>query len=413
MQASRRRSSLAPSSALGIEKWGHFRVVRHIGLMGALLCALSLSHTGAGAQAMRAGYPKSDIRLQIVEGAVDADALIVATSHPNASYLAMARDMATALGDTAGVRLLPVAAGGGVENLRDLALLRSVHMAIVPANVLAGAKAIEAALGAALTRRVGYIAHLYAEEVHLLVGSGVGAMEGLRRGRVAVPEYDHNAEFTARDLFKRLQVDVEIVRMPPAEAIGQVRSGELSGLLLIGGKPVELVFGLPKDGRLRLLSMPFPATLESGYLPAAFRDEDYPTLVPPGLTVETVAVSAVLMANIAQGNEESSRRVGKFIPLFFGRIADLTLVGTHPKWKELNLATTLAGWNRLPEAEAWLREARQQQQSLLQESFEEFLRTAPQRGSKDVGPAERKKMFEQFIEWTRRSVGAGREQARP
>jgi hypothetical protein len=113
------------------------------------------------------------------------------------------------------------------------------------------------------------------------------------------------------------------------------------------------------------------------------------------------------MASIAQSNEEASARISKFIALFFRRIADLALVGSHPKWQELNLATTLSGWKRLPEAEVWLRKAKQQQEGLLQGRFEEFLRTVWQRGSKDFTPAERKRLFEQFIEWTRRSVSAG------
>jgi hypothetical protein len=325
----------------------------------------------------------------------------------------MAQEMAAVLGDSAGFRLSPIAAGGAVENLRDLISPRGVDMAIVPANVLAQGKALEARLGAGLVPRVAHVTHLYAEEVHLLVGSRITAIEELRGARLAVPSHDGNAEFTALDLFGRLGVEVEIVRLQPPEAIEQLRSGELPAVLLIGGKPIQLVSALPKDGRLRLLNLPFSAALDEAYLPAVFRGEDYPSLIPAGLAAETVAVSAVLMANTSRSSGESARKFGRFVPLFFGGMADQTMVGSHPKWKELNLATTLPGWNRLPQAEEWLRNAREQQEAFLQRGFDEFLRTLRQRGSKDITPEERKKLFEQFVDWIRQSVGASGERVRP
>ena len=216
----------------------------------------------------------------------------------------MASDIAAALGSGEDVRLLPIAARGGIENLRDLAFLRGVDMAIVSANVLRHVKAIEAQIGAGAPQRIAYVTHLYGEEVHLLVGDGVSALEGLHRRKVAVPLDDGDALFTARDLFDSLGVEAEIVGLRPAQAIVQLRTGQLAGALLVGGKPLPLLSGLPKDGRLRFLSLPFSPAMEQGYSPAALRAEDYPTIIPPGLTVETVAVSAVLMANSRRGAEE-------------------------------------------------------------------------------------------------------------
>ena len=158
----------------------------------------------------------------------------------------MADDISSAIGKTAGVRLLPIATDGGIENLADLVFLRGVDLAIVPANVLAQPKAIERHVGAGLQQRLVYVTHLYAEEVHLLVGSGVGNAETLRGKKIAVPLDDGTAEFTARDLLAGF--GVEFVRQRPTEAIAQVRSGAIAGILFVGGKPLRIVSGFA-EGR--------------------------------------------------------------------------------------------------------------------------------------------------------------------
>jgi len=410
MQASTRRRSLAlwmASSVAGLSSSGL------VSLAGVILTALSLVGGAVRAQTAAPLYPATVSQQQAVRVALNNNSLIVAAGHPDASYLAMAHDIAAALPRTGDVRLLPLAAAGGAENLRDLVFLRGVDLAIVPANVLTQTKTIEAQLGPGVTQRIAYVTHLYAEEVHLLVASSVGAIEGLRQRKVAVSPDDGNAQFTARDLFERLGIGAEIVRLRPAEAIDQVRSGTIAAALFVGGKPLQLPANLPKDGRLRLLNLPFPQGMEQGYIPATFRAEDYPTLIPPGLSVETVAVGAVLMANSARGYEESSRRLARFVPEFFAGIAELTLAGRHPKWRELNLAAPLPGWTRLPAAEEWLRNAREQQTAVLQKGFEKFLESTRAPGAPEIAPAERKKLFEEFVNWTRKSVGGAKEAERP
>ncbi len=82
-----------------------------------------------------------------------------------------------------------MSSGGGIETLRDLLFLRGVDMAIVPANALAQAKATEL-LGPGLPQRIAYIARLYNEEVHLVVGRNIKALADLSGKKVAVPLED-------------------------------------------------------------------------------------------------------------------------------------------------------------------------------------------------------------------------------
>jgi TRAP-type uncharacterized transport system substrate-binding protein len=327
----------------------------------------------------------------------------VAASPPGATYLAMANDLVAAIGASENLRLMPIASNGGLENLQDLLFLRGIDMAIVPANALAYARATDV-LGSGLPQRTAYITRLYGEEVHVLVGRGVNSIDDLRGKRIAVPLDDGTAQFTAGDIFQRLGVGVESVGMGASEAVDEVRSGAVPAAVFVGGKPLPFVSALPKDGSLRLMSLPFSGALDEGYSPAVFQAEDYPALIPPGALVETLAVSAVLMANNDKGNEEQARRIAKLIPVLFGAMSRLAVAQRHPKWKEVNLGAVLPGWSRAEAAETWLNKALEQQRDVLQELFEAFLRARQQGGSPDLSAAQRKRLFEDFQRWTRKSV---------
>lgn len=385
-----------------------FCLLQRLMRMALVISALLLWAFEARAQTANTETPLTHGQQQALRASLNNGSLLVVAGRADSAHFAMANDIAAVLAIGEDVRLLPIAGRGGIDRLRDLVFLRGVDLAIVPANVLTHMKAIEAEIGAAVVQRIAYVTYLYGEEVHLLVGEGISTIESLHRRRVAVPLDDDNALFTAHDLFDGhgAGVEVEIVRLRLPQALEDVRSGRLAGILLVGGKPLPIVSGLPKDGRLRLLGLPFSPTLEQGYSPAVLEAEDYPTLIPPGTTVRTVAVSALLMANSGRGAEESARRLAKFVPHFFGSAADLTLGGRNPKWKELNIAAPLPGWSRLPVAQEWLRNAREEQKTNLQKQFEAFLRSSRQPGAPELTPAQRKKLFDEFVDWTRGSVGA-------
>jgi TRAP-type uncharacterized transport system substrate-binding protein len=382
--------------------------------LALLLFGLTASPAGqaAFAQTARATQRAALVQQQTLQKKLNDNALMILGGNPGTSYSAIAHDIASALGSGDGLRLLALDAPGGTDSLQDLLLLRGVDLALVPANALVYANAT-GTFGPGLTDRVSYITALYDEEVHILVGPGISTFEGLRGRKIAVPPQDGNAEFTVRDLLRRLHVEAEVVKLAPADAVDEVRAGAIAALALTGGKPLRFVAGLPKDDSLRLLGLPSTPALEDAYAPASFRADDYPTLVPPGQTIDTVSVSAMLVANNAAKWEDSSRRIARFIPAFFGALSELAGPQRHPKWGEVNLAATLAGWTRAAAAKDWLEQTRQEQTASVQKVFEDFLRASSPPGSPPPSPKERSQLFDEFVKWTRNAAGAASQGARP
>ncbi|MPZ39071.1 MAG: hypothetical protein GEU95_13635 [Rhizobiales bacterium] len=335
---------------------------------------------------------------------VNDGALMLLSGRPGTSYSIMARDIASSVSEAEDVRVLAVDADGGADSLRDLMFLRGIDMALVPANVLTHADAT-AAFGSGLPQRLTYIAQLYGEEIHIMVGRGIASIEDLRGKKVAIPPQDGNTEFSVHDVLRRLKIDAEIVPTATADAIDEVRSGALGALVLMGGKPLRFVAAMPKDGSLRLLPLPHGEALGNAYSPSAFRSVDYPSLIADGQTVETVSVGAVLVANNTPKTGESYRRVAKFVPAFFSALSELAGPQWHPKWSEVNLAVNVAGWRRFAAAEEWLARIKKEQSVVMQRNFEEFLSTTGGPGVSTLSPQRRRELFEEFVKWTRKSVG--------
>ena len=357
------------------------------------------------AQANRASQPAALAQQQALQKKHNEGALMILGGYPGTTYFNLAHDMAAALAGRDDLRLIAVDAPGGIESLRDLLLLRGVDVALVPENILDYADAM-ASLGPGLRERLTYITRLYGEEIHILVGPGAYSIENLSGKKIAVPPEDGNAEFTVRDLLRRLHIEAEVVKVAAADAIDEIRSGTLAALVLVGGKPLRLVAGLPKDGSLRLLALPSTQALGDGYSPSSFRADDYPALIPDGQTIETVSVGAVLVANNTVKSEESNGRIARFVPAFFGALSELAGPRWHPKWGEVNLAATLGKWPRFPAAKEWLDKTLREQTASVQRVFDEYLRANSRAGSPTLSPEIRIQLFEEYLKWTRSATGA-------
>jgi uncharacterized protein len=392
------RASAGQSCFLRLQKFGlvHLLIISMLSLPLAALLKVQATL----AQPSRAWKRSVLSHHLMLQKQYNDAALIILGGYPGTTYCNMAHDMAAALDGSSGLRLIAMDAPGGMESLQDLLLLRGVDLALLPGNVLDYADKT-AAFGPDLAERLTYITTLYGEEIHVLVGPGVSSIEDLGGKKVAVPPNDGNAEFTVRDLLRRFHIDAEVTRVAAADAVDDVRSGDLAALVLVGGKPLRAIAALPRDGSIRLLPLPSMQALGDGYSPGSFGAEDYPALIPPGRTIDTLSVGAVLAAKKMAPSEESNRRIARFVPAFFGSLSGLSAPRRHPKWREVNLAATLAKWQRFPAAKEWLDNALREQSASVQRDFEEFLRTHRPAGSPMPSPAARKQLFEKYLRWTR------------
>jgi len=149
---------------------------------------------------------------------------------------------------------------------------------------------------------------------------------------------------------------------------------------------------------MKLLPVPYTEALEQDYFPAKLTNEDYPALVPKGTAVDTVAVASVLAVYNWPANTDRYRRVASFVDAFFGKFADFQKPARHPKWKEVNLNTSLKGWRRFPAAEEWLQKG---ERLAGGGGIDPALARAQAAKVAPYDPAEQQRLFQQFMDWAK------------
>jgi len=280
--------------------------------------------------------------------------LISGSPNSDDTYLQVANDLAEVLNEDDGLRILPIVGFGGPRNIRDVRYLRGVDIGLTQTNILNDFRRSNERMGQT-ENKIAYIAELFKEEVHLVARPDITSIERLRGLKVNLDARGSGTSYTMRDLFKALGIEVEEVSLSQAEALEKVRSGQIAATALVAGKPVRSMSRLTGADRLHFVAIPYPGQLIADYLPATLAHDDYPELIAPGETVDTVAVGAVLISyNWPKTNVDRYRRVQRFVEAFFPRIADFQRPPRHPKWHDVNLASTLPGWTRFEAAQAWL-----------------------------------------------------------
>ena len=280
--------------------------------------------------------------------------LISGSPNSDDTYLQMAYDLADVLNDGDNLRILPIAGIGGPRNIRDVRYVRGVDIGLTQTNILNNFRRSNERLGQ-FDDKIVYITKLFNEEVHLVAKSDITSIAQLKGLKVNLDARGSGTSYSMRDLFNALGIEVQEVSLSQVEAIEKVKSGEIAATALIAGKPVRSMSKLGGADGLHLVAIPYPKQLQDDYLPATLTHDDYPELIAPGETVNTVAVSAVLIAyNWPKTNLDRYERVQRFVEAFFPKIAEFQKPPRHVKWREVNLTATLPGWKRFDAAQAWL-----------------------------------------------------------
>lgn len=301
------------------------------------------------------------------------------------TYLQIAYDMASVLNDGSNLRVVSVVGTGGAQNIRDVRSLKGIDIGFTQSNILNSYRRVNKRHGnTADEDKIVYIANLFNEEVHLIARKDITSISQLRGQKVNIDEPGSGTAFTMRDIFKNLGIEIKEVNVNQADGIEQMKAGEIAATVLIAGKPVPSIAGLTRQDGFHILPIPFASALQEDYFPDKLTSKDYPELIAEGQTVETVAVSAVLIAFNWAKDSDRYRRVAKFTQALFSKIDQFMKPPRHPKWRDVNLASTLPGWDRFDVADALLaKEGTQQTQQL----------------SSDKPVVEREKLFREFMKW--------------
>jgi TRAP transporter TAXI family solute receptor len=354
---------------------------------------------GGAAQAQQA-------RVSSLVDKINGNTLMLLTAGSGLTYGAFAYDLATVLNDGDNFRILPVSGHSAYENVRDIRYLRGIDMGFTQTNILGYWR--RSGQIPDLADKIVFLFKVCNEEDHIVVHSDIKSMEELHGKKVNFNQDGSGTQLTARDLFSRFKIQVQEVNLKQGDGLEKLKNNEIAAIVATTGKPSPVLAALKASDGYRILPIPFNSSMLGDYVPSTLTHDDYPTLIPAGETVETVASGTVMLAYNWPKNTDRYRRLQQFVTTFFPRLADFQKPPRHEKWKETNLAATLPGWKRFEGAEDWLKNARDQELADKREQFQQFLasRNMAANGTKGIPDADRDQLFQDFVKWM--SVGSAR-----
>ena len=244
-----------------------------------------------------------------------------------------------------GPRLVPLVEKSGRQAFVDLLSQPSTDIAIVPAPLLERA----ARLDPTLKTHVGYIAPLYLETVHVLVRADVLGVGDLAGRRVAID----GADGVGAALLEDLKVAATPVASIPDDPIKAIRDGTVDAVVVVGGDPTALPTTVTTNLGVKLLAVPYSATLERDFVPVTLRQSDLPSLVPEeGLT--TVATPAVLAVYFRAPRSERAETLWSLIAGMLTHVDEHGADAAGQALSDVNWAAELPGWRRLDPVARWL-----------------------------------------------------------
>lgn len=385
-----------------------------LSIVVAILAALA-SGTGAYADDGNA-----NARLLAKHGGIG-----IITGGVDGTYLRVAADLAAVLDGDSQLRILPTIGKGSVQNLFDLRYLRNIDIAIVQSDALAFIRQDPST--ADVSDYLRYVTKLYNEEFQILAAKDIQSLADLRDKKVSTDLVGSGTGMTAQIVFHQLGIPIVEQHLNQADAIQALKSGAVSAVVFVAGKPAKLFSSVDGTSGMHFLSVPPTPGLLTTYLPAELSHEDYPQLIPEGASVDTIAVGAVMaIYNLGIGTPRY-KQAAAFVDAFFGKFDKFLEPPRHPKWHEVSLTADLPGWKRFQPASDWLAQhdsTRESADDSTRRAFDAYL---DKRGVTATGPQpsseERAALYAGFEQWQKDKEAArmrtspayttGRGRARP
>jgi TRAP-type uncharacterized transport system substrate-binding protein len=275
--------------------------------------------------------------------------------------LRLASEIARVADDGDNLHVLPIVTRGPTENVNSLLYLRGVDMAIINTDVLDEYKAQVPNIQQQIT----YVLNLFPSELHIFVRPEIQSLADLKGKKVNFNTLGTAAAYSGPLIFTRLGVDVEKTFIPHPVALEQMKSGDMSAVVFITSKPVDAFLKGRWEPGYKFLPVEYDSRFEDYYLPSKLEPADYPSLIPEGSQVSTIAVPTFLAAYNWPRGSDRYRRMARLVDYLFSRLGTLQSPGFDPKWKNVNLASKVPGLERFRAAQEWLDQPRPVKESSL------------------------------------------------
>lgn len=311
--------------------------------------------------------------------------------------LLFASELARVLDDGDNMRVVPMVTRGPFDNVYDLLYLRGVDAAIVYGDVLDHFKSKPEFANS--WRRINYLVNLFPSEVHVFARPEVKSIQDLAGKVVNFNTAGTAANFSGPIIFRQLGIDIKATFIPHKVAMEKMReSDEIAATFWLSTKPLpQFQKGNWPEG-FKFLPVEYTSKLEY-YAPTQLEHADYPSLIPEGQQVPTISVPSVLAVYDWPKDTDRYNRLVRLVDYLFDRFEKLQKEpGYHERWKDVNLAGQVPGWQRFRP---------------LQDRLNKVATAAPPRRAVDpvfareqaarAAPNDRAaqdRLFKEFLEWS-------------
>jgi TRAP-type uncharacterized transport system substrate-binding protein len=260
------------------------------------------------------------------------------------TFIRFAVDLAKALDDGDRLRILPIVSYGGNENVSDLLYMKGIDLTIAYTDTLEFYR--KSGQVKNIEQRINYISELLNGELYIFARPEIKTLKDLEGKKVNLGTKGNSATTTGPIIFDRLGIHPQFQYTNNTIAIEQMKTGDIDALVHSGGKPNEFFRTLRPEPGFHFVPIEYSTKFSDFYVPCPLSHEDYPQLIEAGTRVDTLCMLAVLAVYNFPKQSDRFRRVERFIQSYFDHFDRLMQPSYHPKWKEVNLAAKVPGWNR-------------------------------------------------------------------
>ncbi len=316
--------------------------------------------------------------------------------------LLLAAELARVLDDGDNMRVLPIITRGPFDNIYDLLYLRGVDAAIVYADILEHFKKNTEVAG--INKRINYLISLFPSELHIFARPEIKSLADLAGKPVNFNTKGTAAAYSGPLMLEQLGVKVDARFDPHSVAMAEMKKGPAyAATVWVSSKPLAPFLKGKFPPGFKFLPVNYYEKLEY-YLPSYLDHADYPAIIPEGTRVPTISVPAVLAVYDWPLETDRGRRMLRFVDYLVSRFPNLqSEAGYHPKWRDVNLAAVVPGWQRFKPMQDRLEKLKAQQSArrTVPARIDATLARKQAAAAAPDNPAEQERLFRQFLEWAK------------